>query len=161
MTSPSRQHGPKLLFISESNSANECLLWSLINPDTLVLVIMQSGIYKPSGYRSPVHFFLFFFWVRCESEKWVVRCAMWCMSCFFFCVASNFNTLTLSVHAGLVWCSHNPLNSDMDFRVVSMHYICNICIIYVILLHECTHVGLQFIVLFYSGEILVCTKPST
>ena len=35
--------------------------------------------------------------------------------CFIFCIVSNSNsmkTLTLLVHAGLLWCFHNPPNSD-------------------------------------------------
>ena len=34
-------------------------------------------------------------------------------------------TLTLSVHAGLLWCFHNPLNSDMDHMIFNVH-ICNL-----------------------------------
>ena len=32
----------------------------------------------------------------------------------------HYKTLTLLVHAGLFWCFHNPLNSDMGYRIFSM-----------------------------------------
>ena len=38
-------------------------------------------------------------------------------------INNNFNilkTLTLLVHAGLFWCFHNPLNSDLDYRTFNM-----------------------------------------
>ena len=48
---------------------------------------------------------------------------------FFFRRVSIFNilkTLTLQVHAGLFWCFHNPPNSDMDYRVLSLACQCEL-----------------------------------
>ena len=41
----------------------------------------------------------------------------------FDSIVPNFNmvkTLTLLVHAGLVWCFHNPPNSDKDYRIFNV-----------------------------------------
>ena len=41
----------------------------------------------------------------------------------FFRMVSNFNilkTLILLVHAGLLWCFHNPPNSDRDYRILNV-----------------------------------------
>ena len=41
-------------------------------------------------------------------------------------VVSNFNilkTLTLLMHAGLFWYFHNPLNSDMNYRIFNVYVI--------------------------------------
>ena len=45
-----------------------------------------------------------------------------CFSCASLsCSTSTFWRLTLSQHGELVWCVHNPLNSDMDYKK------CNAC----------------------------------
>ena len=55
---------------------------------------------------------------------------------FFFYTVSIFNTLkdlTHLVYAGLFWCFHNSLNSDLDYRIFNVHMIfLHACIIIII-----------------------------
>ena len=59
---------------------------------------------------------------------------------------STLKTLMLLVHAGLLWCFHNPPNSDMDCKVFNLHN-------YVIFLRGYTHAGLWLMVLFKELDV--------
>ena len=63
--------------------------------------------------------YYYFFCFHClHFSSSHLACHVW----HFFHIVSNFNTLvtlTLLMHAGLLWCSHNPLIS-MDNRIYNM-----------------------------------------
>ena len=51
----------------------------------------------------------------------VCVCVYVCLYCVQLQHYEDSDTFTVSVHAGLFWCFHNPWNSDMDLGIFNVY----------------------------------------